>query len=189
MFPSLSIDTPGDFSSTSKAEVPTLVTEASTFTIVLSIFCSIRGFLAETVTPARFLATGISSIVFSVTFVFDGVISNTSEKPFVCPTAVIETKYLPSPTFSNKKLPSLLAALILATLESLAFNNVIVAASMVLVFPSITCPDTFPVVFWAWLEKDKAITAISMVRNFLILNGLRLLVLAFNYYSSKIGTC
>src|SRR5438045_9775930 len=88
------------------------------------------------------------------------------------PTAVIETKYFPSLTFSNTKLPSLLAALIFATLESLARNKVMVAASIVLVFPSITCPDTFPILFWAWLEKDTIVIAINIVQKFLILNVL-----------------
>ena len=39
--------------------------------MVLSIFCSIKGFLAATVTPVRFLARGISSIVLRVTLAFD----------------------------------------------------------------------------------------------------------------------
>ena len=54
-----------------------------------------------------------------------------------------------------------------------------VAASIVLVFPSITCPDTFPRLFCAWLEKDKVIMAINKVKNFLILNGLRVLSTRF----------
>ncbi len=83
MLPSLSTETPGDFSSTSKADVPTLVTEASTLTAVLSIFCSIKGFLAATVTPARFLATGTSSIVLSEILLFAPLTSKDSEKPLV----------------------------------------------------------------------------------------------------------
>ena len=74
---------PGDFSKTSNAEFPTLVMDASTFTIVRSIFCSIKGFFATTVTPLIDLATGTSSIVFKVTLVLALLISNASEKPLL----------------------------------------------------------------------------------------------------------
>src|SRR5258707_112954 len=67
---------PGDFSNTSKAEAPTLVTAASTFTIVLSIFCSINGFLATTVTPSIDFAKGTSSI--DLVLVFDNYNSKIS---------------------------------------------------------------------------------------------------------------
>src|SRR5665647_3384980 len=56
MLPSLSTDTHEDFSSTYNAVDPTLVTAASTFTIIRSIYCSINGFLMATTTSARSLA-------------------------------------------------------------------------------------------------------------------------------------
>ena len=50
MFPSLSTETPGDFSKTSIAVLPALVNAPSTLMMVLSAFLSMNGFLAVTVT-------------------------------------------------------------------------------------------------------------------------------------------
>ena len=59
ILPSLSTVTPGDFSNTSSAVAPALVGDDSTFTIVLSIFVSINGFFAVTVTPESPLACSL----------------------------------------------------------------------------------------------------------------------------------
>ena len=159
---------PGDFSKTSIADVPTFEIDASTFTIVLSIFCSINGFFETTVTPLISFVVGINSIVFSFIELLASEISKASEKPFVWPTAVTETMYLPSATFSKTKFPSLFATLILATEESFERNNVMVADSIVFTFPSITWPDTLPVLVCAWLNMVMVKAAVSNIRNFLI---------------------
>ena len=61
------------------AEAPTFVTDASTFTTILSSFCSINGFFAVTVTSLNDFATGINSIVFNVTSDLAAEISKISE--------------------------------------------------------------------------------------------------------------
>jgi hypothetical protein len=43
---------------------------------------------------------------------------------------------------------------------------------MVLVFPSITCPETLPAPFCALLAIEKVRMAVNKIKNFLILNGL-----------------
>src|SRR6478672_7317929 len=65
IFPLLSTVTPGDFSNTSSAVAPALVGEASTLTIVLSIFVSINGLFAVTTTSLNPFAVGTNWIVSS----------------------------------------------------------------------------------------------------------------------------
>ena len=185
----MSTEIPGDFSNTSIAVAPTFEIEASTFTIILSIFCSINGFFAVTVTSPIAFDLGTNSIVFNATEEFVELISKVSENPLLCPIAEIETKYLPSGTASNSYLPVLSATLIFTTEESLALNNVIVADSMVLVFPSITVPLILPSFTCAWLTKEKAVKAtVSMVKIFLIFFDVLFLVPVFDNYSPKLST-
>ena len=85
--------------------------------------------------------------------------------------AVIDTRYFPSGIASKTNLPDLSATLNLITEESFAFNNVIVADSMVLAFPSITIPFTLPSFSCEKLTSDKIDKAIvSRIVNFLIFN-------------------
>ena len=67
---------PGDFSNISRAVEPTLVGDASTFTTVLSIFVSINGFFAVTVTACIDFASAESLTISAIKIDFSVVISN-----------------------------------------------------------------------------------------------------------------
>ncbi len=71
--------------------------------------------------------------------------------------------------------------------ESLACNKLIVAASMVFLLPSITCPVIFPVVDWA-LVLAKRPANIMIVSKLNVFFMSLCLVLVFNYFMSNLGT-
>ncbi len=76
ILPSLSTETPGDFSNISNAVEPALVGDDSTLTIVLSILVSMKGFFAVTVTPSIDFASAANLIVSAFTTALSVVISN-----------------------------------------------------------------------------------------------------------------